>query len=236
MKKLVAVAAMIAAVGFGAGVASAQKVADTGMQGLDPASGKAPKQVVVMFHGYTQNGMAMKPLAQELAKRLPDAAFIFNDGPMTAQGGRSWYVLRGEDKDNTRGAVKQIAVDTVNKASDVLKVPHDQIVTVGFSQGGGVAFDAGTCVTGDVKAVVSLAGIIANGDCAAEKGGKTPSVLIVHNDADPLVGADRIKAFQDKLTAGGYTSKLEEVAGEAHWPSPDGIQKAMDFIVAQLGG
>ena len=236
MRKLVAAVAMVAAVGLGAGTASAQKVADTGMQGLDPASGKAPKQVVVMFHGYTQTGMAMKPLAQELAKRLPDAAFIFNDGPMTVQGGRSWYVLRGEDKDNTRGAVKKVAVDTVNKASDILKVPHDSIVTVGFSQGGGVAFDAGTCVTGDVKAVVSLAGIVANGDCAAEKGGKAPSVLIVHNDEDPLVGADRIKAFQDKLIVGGYTSKLEEVAGEAHWPSPDGIQKAADFIVAQLGG
>ena len=236
MKKLVAMAAMVAAVGMGAGAAHAQKVADTGMQGLDPASGKAPKQIVVMFHGYTQNGMAMKPLAEALAKRLPDAAFIFNDGSMTAQGGRSWYVLRGEDKDNTRGAVKQVAIDTVNKASDVLKVPHDKIVTVGFSQGGGVAFDAGTCVTGDVKAVVSLAGIIANGDCAAEKGGKAPSVLIVHNDADPVVDATRIKAFQDKLTAGGYTSTLNEVSGEAHWPSPDGIHKAVDFIVAQLGG
>lgn len=236
MKRLAGLLALSVAVGLGAGAAHAQKVADTGMQGLDPASGKAPKQVVVMFHGYTQNGQAMKPLAQELAKRLPDAAFIFNDGPMTAQGGKSWYVLRGEDKDNTRGAVKQIAVDTVNKASDVLKVPHDRIVTVGFSQGGGVAFDAGTCVKGDVKAVVSLAGIIANGDCAAEVDGKTPNVLIVHNDKDPLVGADRIKAFQDKLTEGGYTSKLDEVAGEAHWPSPDGIQKAVDFIVAQLGG
>lgn len=236
MKKLMAMAAMVAAVGMGAGAAHAQKVADTGMQGLDPASGKAPKQVVVMFHGYTQSGAAMKPLAQELAKRLPDAAFIFNDGPMTANNGRSWYVLRGEDTDNTRGAVKQIAIDTVNKASDVLKVPHDKIVVVGFSQGGGVAFDAGSCVTPDVKAVVSLAGVIANGDCAAETGGKAASVLIVHNDADPVVSADRIKTFQDTLKAKGYASTLEEVKGEAHWPSPDGIQKAEDFIVAQLAG
>lgn len=234
MLKLLAMAAL--AVGIGAGAAGAQTVADIGMSGSDPRSGKAPKQAVIFFHGYTQRGSAMKSLADTLAKRLPDAAFIFNDGPMTAQGGKSWYVLRGEDKDNTRGAVKQIAVDTVNKASDVLKVPHDRIVTVGFSQGGGVAFDAGTCVKGDVKAVVSLAGIIANGDCAAEVDGKTPAVLIVHNDADPLVGADRIKAFQDKLTEGGYTSKLDEVKGEAHWPSPDGVQKAVDFIVAQLGG
>lgn len=236
MKKLVALAAMIAAIGLGAGAASAQKVAELGMQGMDPASGKAPKQAVILFHGYTQNGLAMKAFADTLAARLPDAAFIFNDGPLPQGAGRSWYVLRGEDTNNTKGAVKQIAVDTVTKVSEGLKVPHDRIVVVGFSQGGGVAYDAGSCSTPDVKAVVSLAGIIANGDCKAEAGGKSAPVLIVHNNADPLVGADRIKIFQDTLTANGYASTLEEVQGDQHWPAADGLQKARDFIVAQLGG
>jgi phospholipase/carboxylesterase len=234
MKLFLALTAL--AVGIGAGAASAQKVADLGMAGMDPASGKAPKQVVIFFHGYTQRGQAMKPLADTLAKRLPDAAFIFNDGPLDANGGKSWYVLRGEDPENTKGAVKKLAVDTVTKVSEGLKVPHDQIVVVGFSQGGGVAFDAGSCSTPDVKAVVSLAGILANGDCKTEAGGKAASVLIVHNDADPTVKADRIQAFQDQLKADGYDSKLEMVVGASHWPAPDGLIKAQDFIVAQLGG
>lgn len=232
MKRFVALAAMAAA--LGAGAAHAQKVSDIGMTGQDPASGKAPKQVVIFFHGYTQMGAGMKPLADALAKRLPDAAFVYNDGPLTANNGRSWYVLRGEDTDNTRAKSKQVATDTVEKVSKGLKVPHDKIVTVGFSQGGGVAFDAGTCVSPDVKAVVSLAGIVANGDCKSE-GAATP-VLIVHNAGDPTVGADRIQTFQDTLKAGGYDSKLERVEGAAHWPAADGLKKAEDFIVAQLAG
>lgn len=234
MKRLLALTTLAVAIGTGA--ASAQKVADLGMAGMDPASGKAPKQVVIFFHGYTQRGQAMKPLADTLAKRLPDAAFIFNDAPLDVGGGKSWYVLRGEDTENTRGAVKGLAVDTVTKASEGLKVPHDQIVVVGFSQGGGVAFDAGSCSTPDVKAIVSLAGILANGDCKAEAGGKTANVLIVHNDNDPTVKADRIQAFQDQLTADGYTSTLETVSGATHWPAAEGLIKAQDFIVAQLGG
>jgi phospholipase/carboxylesterase len=178
----------------------------------------------------------MKPLADTLAKRLPDAAFIFNDAPMDAGGGKSWYVLRGEDTDNTKGKVKQLAVDTVTKASEGLKVPHDQIVVVGFSQGGGVAFDAGSCSTPDVKAIVSLAGILANGDCKSEGANKTAKVLIVHNDGDPTVKAERIQAFQDQLKVDGYNSQLETVAGTTHWPAPEGLKKAEDFIVAQLGG
>ncbi len=234
MKRFVALAAL--AIGIGAGAAHAQKVADLGMAGMDSASGKAPKQAVIFFHGYTQTGIAMKPLADTMAKRLPDAVFIFNNGPLTQGNGNSWYVLRGEDPDNTKGAVKKLAVDTVTKVSEGLKIPRDQIVVVGFSQGGGVAFDAGSCSSPDVKAIVSLAGILANGDCKTEAGGKAASVLIVHNDNDPTVKADRIQAFQDQLKADGYDSKLETVAGASHWPAPEGLIKAQDFIVAQLGG
>lgn len=233
MLKLVAVAAM--AVGIGAGAAQAQTVADIGMAGLDPKSGSAPNQAVIFFHGYTQRGAAMKSLADTLAKKLPDAAFIFNDGPLEAGGGRSWYVLRGEDTENTRAKAKQVAVDTVTKVSEGLKVPFDQIVVVGFSQGGGMAFDGGSCVSPDVKAVVSLAGIVANGDCKAEDGAKA-NVLIVYNDGDPTVSRERIQQFQDTLKAGGYESTLETFPGAAHWPVAEGLIRAQAFIVEQLGG
>lgn len=233
MLKILAVAAL--AVGLGAGAAGAQTVADIGMTGSDPRSGKEPKQAVIFFHGYTQRGAAMKPLADTLAKRLPDAAFIYNDGPLEANGGRSWYVLRGEDTENTRAKAREVATDTVRRVSEGLGVPYDQIVVVGFSQGGGMAFDGGSCVSPDVKAVVSLAGIIANGDCAAEEGAKA-NVLIVYNDGDPTVSRDRIQQFQDKLAAGGYPSQLEIFPGAGHWPVAAGLVKAQDFIVAQLGG
>jgi phospholipase/carboxylesterase len=234
MKRFLMLTAM--AVGLGVGAAHAQKVADLGMAGMDPASGKAPKQAVIFFHGYTQQGQAMKPIADTLAKRLPDAAFIFNNGPMPQGNGYSWYVLRGEDPDNTKGKVKDLAVGMVKKVSEGLKIPNNQIVVVGFSQGGGVAFDAGSCSTPDVKAVVSLAGVLANGDCAKEASGAQASVFIVHNDGDPTVKADRIQAFQDAAKKSGYDSKLETVSGTTHWPAPEGLIKAQDFIVAQLGG
>lgn len=234
MKRFMALTAL--AIGLSAGTASAQTVASLGMNGLDPASGKAAKQVVIFFHGYTQTGAAMKPLAEALAKRLPDAAFVFNDGPMDANNGKSWYILRGEDPTNTRAASKKIAVDTVTKVSQGLKVPHENIVVVGFSQGGGVAYDAGSCSAPHVKAIVSLAGVLANGDCPLEAQAKPAPVLIVYNDQDPVVKPEMIQAFQAQLTKTGYQSKLETVAGTTHFPAQEGIVKAENFIVAQLGG
>lgn len=237
MRKLLALTAavLMVACGIGAGAAHAQTVADLGMAGMDPRSGKPPKQVVIFFHGYTQRGVAMKALADTLARRLPDAAFIFNDGPIPAGDGRAWYVMRGDDPENTRGAVTKLAVDTVTRASEGLGVPRERIVVVGFSQGGGVAFDAGACSSPDVKAVVSLAGVLAN-TCKREPGQAAANVLIVHNDGDPVVSGTRIVQFREALAAAGYESQLETVAGTAHWPSGAGLNKAKDFIVAQLTG
>jgi phospholipase/carboxylesterase len=235
MKRILGVAAVAAGL-MAAGVAQAQTVAAIGDKGLDPASGKAPKQLVVFFHGYTQTGDAMKPVAEDLAKRLPDAVFIFNDGPMSVNQGKSWYVLRGPDPDNTKAASKTLAVDTVKKAQAAFKIKPENTVVVGFSQGGGVAFDAGSCSSPNVKAIVSLAGILDNGDCAKQGSGKPSTVLIVRNDNDPTVKIEMIQAFQDRLKTLGYESKLEQVSGNTHWPAPEGITKAEDFIVAQLGG
>lgn len=222
-------------IGVAASAAPPTTVASLGFQGMDAASGKAPKQLVVFFHGYTQKGEAMRPVAEALAKRLPDAAFVFNDGPLDAGQGKSWYVLRGEDTNNTKGAAKELAVKTVKTASEGLKVKPEHIVVVGFSQGGGVAFDAGACSTPDVKAIVSLAGIIES-TCDKEAKGTPAKVLIVRNDNDPTVKMERIQQFQDALKTAGYDSTLEQVSGAAHWPAEDGIKKAEDFIVAQLGG
>ena len=220
---------------LGAGGAGAQTVAGLGLQGQNPASGKAAKQLVVMFHGFTQQGVAMKPVADDLAKRLPDAAFVYIDGPLDARGGKSWYDFQGENRAATMAAAKTLAVKTVKDAQTALKVKPENTVVIGFSQGGGVALDAGTCSTPDVKAVVSLAGVLES-TCEKEKSGKPSSILIVRNDNDPTVKEDRIVAFEDAVKAAGYTSERKTVAGATHWPAPDGLKIAEDFIVAQLGG
>ena len=231
MKRLAILAASSLAI---AGAASAQTVASINHQGLDPASGKAPTQAVIMFHGYTQKGEAMKPVAEDLAKRLPNAVFIFDNAPTAAGQGFSWYNLRAEDPEG-RAAAKKIATGLVKTAEDTWKIKPENIVVVGFSQGGGIALDAGVCSTPNVKAVVSLAGVLES-TCDKPKAGKDVPILIVRNDGDPLVKEERIVAFEDAVKKAGYSSKRETVTGTEHWPSPDGIKKAEDFIVGQLGG
>jgi phospholipase/carboxylesterase len=233
MKRLVL--ATLAAFGLGAGGASAQTLASLKHQGLDPASGQPPKQLVVFFHGYTQKGEAMRPLATALSKRLPDAAFVFDNGPLVQGSGFSWYDFQGPNAATTRQAAQDNAAKLVKSLSEAYKVAPQNIVTVGFSQGGGVAAMGATCSAPDVKAVVSLAGVIPQ-VCQKEASGAPTKILIVWNEGDPTVKRDRIDAGVATLKTAGYDADLKTYDGDAHWPAPDALKAAEDFIVAELGG
>ena len=235
MQRLAAKLALAAtAISLIAGAASAQTVKSISHEGLDPASGKAPKQAVLMFHGYTQRGVDMKVVADDLAKRLPDAVFIFDNAPNVARSGFSWYDMQGENA-ASKAAAKDLATGLVKTAETTWKLKPDHIVAVGFSQGGGVALDAAICSKPNLKAVVSLAGVLES-SCDKVSTDQATNILIVRNDSDPLVKEERIVAFEDAVKKAGYTSKRETVTGATHWPAEDGVKKAEDFIVAQLGG
>ncbi|MEZ5938211.1 MAG: hypothetical protein R3C52_08320 [Hyphomonadaceae bacterium] len=211
----------------------APTIAALGHQGMDPAAGGAPQQLVVFFHGYTQSGEAMRPLATALAARLPNAAFVFDDAPLSAGNGHSWYNFRGDDSAATKKTAAENASKLVSDLANAYHIQPSNIVTVGFSQGGGVAVWGGTCLTNEVKAVVSLAGVV---ESACTKQGAAPAILVVHNDADPTVKTPMIEAGMKAMQSAGYAPSLKQVSGDKHWPAPDGIKAAEDFIVAQLGG
>lgn len=209
-------------------------LAELGQKGLAPASGGPAKQLVVFFHGYTQSGEAMRPLAERLAQRLPDAAFVFNDAPIRVGSGFSWYNFRGSDSAETKEAARASTAELMARLSNSMQIQPKDIVTVGFSQGGGIAAQAATCITPGGTAFVSLAGVIEI--VCTETTVVSPDALIVWNEGDPTVGRERIDAGISSLETAGYEPRLETYQGEAHWPSPAGINTAVEFIVAQLGG
>ncbi len=209
-------------------------VVELGQQGMSPASGGEAKQLVVFFHGYTQRGEAMRPLAEALSERLPDAAFVFNDAPLTAGPGRSWYNFRGDDSAATKESARAAAAELVSRLSNSMRIPPSKIVTVGFSQGGGIAAQAATCITPGAAAYVSLAGVIET--VCTQTSAVSPDGLIVWNEGDPTVDRARIDAGIASLKAAGFSPQFETFAGDAHWPAPAALQRASDFIIAQLGG
>ncbi|MBI4723868.1 MAG: phospholipase, partial [Rhodomicrobium sp.] len=64
---------------------------------LAPASGEAPKQLVIFLHGYGADGNDLIGFGREWARILPDAAFVSPNAPEALPspffGGRQWFGL-----------------------------------------------------------------------------------------------------------------------------------------------
>ncbi|ODU09754.1 MAG: esterase [Rubrivivax sp. SCN 71-131] len=106
-----------------------------------PASGR-PEQLVLLLHGWAQQGLAMAPLAEALRREFPQAAVLAPDAPTPADGGRRgrmWYSIEGlEDAALWRARVAaqlEQLEPWVRAQQQRLAVPQAATCLAGFSQG-----------------------------------------------------------------------------------------------------
>src|SRR5579862_699492 len=75
---------------------------------VPPASGQAPRSIVILAHGYGSNGDDLIGLAPYWREALPDTVFIAPDAPQPcpdAPGGFQWWpVWSGDRVAGVRGA------------------------------------------------------------------------------------------------------------------------------------
>lgn len=167
---------------------------------------------VILFHGYGADASDLRPLADAIPTQkvfnyiFPEAPIEIPLGPHWI--GRGWWninmerlqnpqldldisIERPKELDQTRKDVKQMILD--------LKVPMDQIIIGGFSQGGMCAVDQYVATDLQPKGLVLLSSAMINKDewkTSAKTLGKKPvPYFLSHGQNDQVL---KIK-FSDKL-------------------------------------
>ena len=78
---------------------------------IKPASGAAPKQLVIFLHGYGADGNDLIGLGREWASVLPDAEFVSPNAPETIPGqyfgGRQWFSLETRTEEEWERGVRE---------------------------------------------------------------------------------------------------------------------------------
>lgn len=113
-----------------------------------PASGR-PEQLVLLLHGWAQQGRAMAPLAAALRREFPQAALLAPEAPTPADGGRRgrmWYSIEGLEQDaalwRARVAAQLEPLEHwVRAQQQRLSVPPAATCLAGFSQGALLALE-----------------------------------------------------------------------------------------------
>jgi phospholipase/carboxylesterase len=208
---------------------------------LTPASGGAPKQIVVLLHGYGSNGADLISLAPMWRQALPDCLFVAPNAPERcpgAPGGYQWWGL--QDLGRTALAAGALrAAPVLDAYLDGLLAEHglaeDRMVLVGFSQGTMMALHVGIRRERALAGILGYSGMIAGPGITAEEVRSKPPILLVHGDADTVVPLSAYQHAYAELERRGFPLEGHVSRGLGHGVDPAGIALGAKFVQRVLG-
>jgi phospholipase/carboxylesterase len=200
-----------------------------------PAPSGNARSTVVLLHGWGANDRDLLSIAQEL--NLPDCQFIFPNATFAHSGmpgARMWYELGPQlefDRDPEGIAASRTAiVALLERVAIETKIPLSRTVLAGFSQGGAMTLDVGTCLP--VAGLVSMSGYLhAALDPATAT---TKPALVMHGSADPVVTFAAAGRVCEALKQVGIGVEFHEFA-IGHGICPEEIAVLRAFLVKVLG-
>ena len=205
---------------------------------LQPASGGAPKQLVIFAHGYGSNGQDLIGLAPYLARALPDALFVSPDAPDPVPGypaGRQWFPISRLDLHLMRQGV-HAAGPVLNAFIDAelaqAGLPASACALVGFSQGAMMALHVGLRRPEPLAAVIGLSGMLADRQGITSR----PPVALIHGDRDEVIPPQALFASLDGLGAAGVPVLWRICGQTGHHVAEDGMALAVSFVQAAFAG
>ncbi len=170
----------------------------------------------IVLHGLGASGLDLRPLAPALYPAngvrwvFPDAPVI----PISINGGmpmRAWYDVRSErllDDQDAEGIIAsaELISDLINNECSQGLTP-EQIVLIGFSQGGAMALHVGLRANPALGAIVALSTYLPlaksfTNECSAAA--KQTSVFLGAGQYDPVIAEQDTVASGEQLTKLGY--------------------------------
>lgn len=210
---------------------------------LGPASGGAPKKLVVLLHGYGANGDDLIGLAPAFAQVLPDAAFISPNAPYPCPhappGHYQWFDVW--DRDPARrlagGRTAKTIVDAfLDHKLAALNLTDADLALIGFSQGTMVSLHVALRRAKPCAGVLGYSGRLEFPDLLATELTSRPPVTLVHGEEDPVVPFEQLAVATAALKANGVKVEAHARPGLGHGINIDGVKIGAAFLTTVLAG
>lgn len=205
-----------------------------------PASGRAPRSLVILLHGYGSNGDDLIGLAPYWRDALPDTAFMAPNAPQVcpgAPGGYQWWALTDLGRESRAAGVRQ-AAPLVNAFIDMhraaLDLPNSKVALVGFSQGTMMALHVAPRRPEVLAGVVGYSGMLADEEALQAEVKTRPPLLLVHGEADPMVPFAAMGQARDAFERLGFEVGAHASPGLGHSIDEAGLRLGGEFLARRL--
>lgn len=206
----------------------------------EPASGGAPKQLVILLHGWGADGPNLIDLADEFAGVLPDALFIAPNAPYECEVnpyGYQWFSLMDRQPHKMlAGAANAAAIlnHFIDHVLHDLQLDNSKLILIGFSQGTMTALHAALRRTPAIGAVVGFSGALIGAETLADEAKAKPPICLIHGESDDVVPFASLKHATDSLAAHGVNVEMHSRPLLGHSIDMEGIKIASAFLAKHV--
>ena len=204
-----------------------------------PASGGAPKQIVLLLHGYGSDGADLIALAPQLGQLLPDALFLAPNAPQRCDAGfgYQWWPLHAFNPSALAAGAASAAgpLDAfIDRKLAQYGLTEAELALVGFSQGTMMALHVGLRRPRRVAGIVGYSGALTGADALAGAAITKPPVLLIHGAADMVVPVTALHDAERALKPLGIDVTSHVSPGLGHSVDQSGLRLGAEFLVKVL--
>ncbi len=208
-----------------------------------PAAGGAPKQLVILLHGYGANGDDLIGLAPPLAQVLPNAEFLSPNAPYPCAanpfGGFQWFDVWQQNQTDrlTQLCATAIIVNRfIDEALSVRGLTDANLALVGFSQGTMLSLHVGLRREKPCAGILGYSGRLEAPETLADEITARPPVLLIHGEADELLPVALMDTAAQMLGANGVRVETHRCPGVGHGIDHDGVRLGAGFLSVIFSG
>ncbi len=202
-----------------------------------------PQLTIIWMHGLGADGHDFAPIVPQLESQLnAPVKFIFPHAPVrpvTLNGGMSmpaWYDIK------SIGTARDVSMDDMEESRKQIEafidaersagMRADQILLVGFSQGGAVAYHTGLRYPAPLAGIIALSGYIpvpSDDGSAYPEVNKSMPILVGHGTWDQVVPPVLADQAIEHLKEQGFSCSYKKY-GMEHSVCPEEIDDIAAFI------